>query len=336
MSVGQFTNVSIENKEDTLFGVSWTSDYTQSVKKTLPLQVKRTYGYPYFYYFEFSCNFMWDAKTEPNQIAKGSIQLHFKQASGKSDGSTSTDEGDAIPDYYREPCDIWMTVPNAVEKYFLHRSSSSSEWKTEIISIASPHRYQETFSRVLWIKFNSSGMGEINATKRLTQLFVQQTRCDVQFTFENGKHIGGHVAILSASSNVFEAMLSNDMVEAKTGKVFIQDIKPKFFKEMLHYIYAGRTLAPLTEITAQPMYKAAEKYDIQDLAKECINFLVFHVQKKNAIDLIIWADIHSIDKIKDAALKFVAENFRIICQTTQWEELVKNHTALCLLVTRMI
>lgn len=48
------------------------------------------------------------------------------------------------------------------------------------------------------------------------------------------------------------------MVEAKTGQVFIKDILPNIFKEMLHYIYSGRTATGLTEITAQPLYVAAE------------------------------------------------------------------------------
>jgi speckle-type POZ protein len=47
-----------------------------------------------------------------------------------------------------------------------------------------------------------------------------------------------------------------------------------------------------------------------------------------------WAHLHSIDKLKEAALTFVALHGKEICQLDDWERLIKNYPDLCLLATR--
>ena len=73
------------------------------------------------------------------------------------------------------------------------------------------------------------------------------------------QQIGGHVNALSIRSPVFAAMFENDMKESKTGRVIIQDICPKVFKQLLQFIYSGLVYEPLTENTAQSLYVAADK-----------------------------------------------------------------------------
>ncbi|XP_057367454.1 kelch repeat and BTB domain-containing protein 4-like [Daphnia carinata] len=327
-------SASVHKIDERLVNVNWSFDYNPNVKKSGPLQVDRTYGYSYTYHFELQCNLSCIPKTDPNQIQNYKIQFLLTTRPGENDGSNPTDDADAILVYYRLPCDIWLTMANDVTKHFLEKCLDN-KWQTRNISIPHPSHYG-AFNGVLSIKFNSIGIGELNAVIRMTELIVQQTHCDVEFVFESGQRIGGHVAILSVSSPVFEAMFTNDMVEAKTGRVVIADIEADIFKDLLHYIYTGRTATPLTEPTAQSLYVAAEKYDIEGLQEECVDFLLFHVQLNNAIDLMIWADVHSIIEIKEPALKFVAEHFRTICQTAKWADLMKNHPELCLRATRMM
>ncbi|KAI9562787.1 hypothetical protein GHT06_010242 [Daphnia sinensis] len=325
-------SANVSKQDETLVCVNWSCNHALEIQKSGPHQVSRTLGYSYTYYFELQCNVSPTPTINPNQTQTRHFQFFLTTRPGENDGSNPT--RCAIPDYYRLPCDMWLTVSNAVSKHFFVKCPES-KWKSKRISIPNPAHYGG-FNGALWIKFKSTGIGELNAARRMTELLVQQTRCDVQFIFESGHRIGGHFTILSASSPVFEAMFTNDMVEAKTGQVFIADIEADIFKELLHYIYAGHTSTPLTEPTAQSLYVAAEKYDIQDLRKECVDFLLFHIQLNNAIRLLIWAYIHSIDEIKEAALKFVAENFRTLCPTAEWEDLLKNYPELCLVATRMI
>jgi speckle-type POZ protein len=128
----------------------------------------------------------------------------------------------------------------------------------------------------------------------------------------------------------------HDMREKKTGKVVIEDINPIIFNDLLHYIYSGRIPSPLNEKTAQLMFMAADKYNIDDLKEYCVTFLLSQMQATNALDLLIWAHLNSIEKIKEASLNFVAANGKVIFQTSEWEKIITAHPDLCLLVTRRV
>jgi speckle-type POZ protein len=188
----------------------------------------------------------------------------------------------------------------------------------------------------LWLEFETFAIGEKNALKQLTELFVQQNLCDVQFNFENDQHIGGHSHILVARSPVFAAMFQHEMKETKTGQVSIQDIQPCTFKQMLHYIYSGRLSLPLTETSAKRLFEAADKYDIGDLKEECIDFLLTCINVNNVINLMAWAHIHSVDQLTEETLKFTSLHGKEISKQRDWENLTKNYPEVCLEATRRI
>ncbi|KZS09674.1 Uncharacterized protein APZ42_026064 [Daphnia magna] len=168
-------------------------------------------------------------------------------------------------------------------------------------------------------------------------LYVNQLNCDVTFHFdaaEKNESIGGHVAILSVRSSVFAAMFQSRMKETNTRKVCIKDIKPDIFKQLLHYIYSGRTSTELSEEIAQRLFVAADMYDIEDLKDECVQFLLTCIKLENAINLMAWAHVHAVDFLKEVALAYVARHGKEICKQDDWERLIKNYPDLCLLATR--
>jgi hypothetical protein len=189
---------------------------------------------------------------------------------------------------------------------------------------------------LLWLEFETIAGGEKNALKQLTELYVQQNNCDVQFNLQDDQHIGGHSHILVARSPVFAAMFQHEMKETKTGQVSIQDIQPDIFKQLLQYIYSGRLSLPLTETTAQRLFEAADKYDIGDLKEECVSFLLTCVRMDTVINLMAWAHLHFVDELKQLALEFTVLNAKEVCILKDWEMLTKNYPHLCVMVTRHI
>ncbi len=189
---------------------------------------------------------------------------------------------------------------------------------------------------LLWLEFETSAKKKNNALKQITELYVQQIHCDVQFNFEDDQHIGGHSHILMARSPVFAAMFQHEMKETKTGQVSIQDIQLDIFKQLLHYIYSVQLSLPLTETTAQRLFEAADKYDIGDLKDECVDFLLDCIRLDNVINLMAWAYIHSVDELKEVALTFTSLHGKEISQLKDWENLMKNYPEVCLEATRRI
>uniref|UniRef100_A0A0P6F4L0 Btb/poz domain-containing protein n=1 Tax=Daphnia magna TaxID=35525 RepID=A0A0P6F4L0_9CRUS len=239
-------------------------------------------------------------------------------------------------DSHRRPTAVWASI-NASPTFFL-KPISPGQWKSAKMPFGS-HRFelkQTKIPCVLYINFSRT-CGEMNAQMQFINLYVNQFNCDVTFHFDTAKKdesIGGHVTILSVRSSVFAAMFQSGMQETNTRKVCIKDIKPDIFKQLLHYIYSGRTSTKLSEEIAQPLYVAADMYDIEDLKDECVQFLLCCIKLENAINLMAWAHVHSIDSIKEATLTFVESRGREICKQDDWERLIKNYPDLSLLASR--
>lgn len=267
---------------------------------------------------------------------------------GVNDDSTSNEGVGSDLDYRHRPCAVWASI-NGGEKCILKESPSSGTWKSEkfLVNFARTRRpdVNNWAARVwkpaplvclLWIEFETFSRGEKNVLRRLTDMYVRQAHCDVQFSLEGDQQIGGHVSILSAMSPVFAAMFQHNMREAETGRVVIEDVRADIFKQLLHFIYSGRIGTPLNEVTAQPLFLAADKYDVSDLKDDCVDFLLTCVRVDNALNLMAWAHIHNIDKLKEAALTFTAQHGQEICLLEDWEELTRNYPDLCVIVTRRI
>ena len=258
------------------------------------------------------------------------------------ESSSSKEKADSESfDDNKKPRAVWANLIGSDKKiHTLTKSLSDDTWKSEKFNGSFAHSalgfIWKPITCMLWIEFETCGKGEKTALKQLTELYVQQNQCDVQFYFEGGEKIGGHVYILSARSSVFAAMFHNDMQESKTGKVDIKDVQPEIFKQLLHYIYSGRISTPLTEYTARPLFVAADKYDVEDLRNECILFLLSSIRIDNAISLMVWANLHSVDELKNAALTFTARHGKQICLMKDWDELTKNYPELSVLVVRRI
>lgn len=257
------------------------------------------------------------------------------QETSENDGSCEEETADAS-EYNDRPSAVWGSVQGG-DKILLKESHCLNAWNSEEFPaylFVSGKWTPTKVNFVFWIKFETFSRSEKKALKQITNVFVQQTNCDVQFCFEEDQQIGGHTTILTARSPVFAAMFQNNMSESHTGRVTITDIKPEIFKELLHFIYSGRTLTALTEDTAQSLFVLADKYDIEDLKESCVRYLLSTVRVDNAINLMAWAHLHSVDKLKEATLDFSAENGQEIVELDDWEQLMKNYPDICLLVTR--
>ena len=80
------------------------------------------------------------------------------------------------------------------------------------------------------------------------------------------KTFHAHRVILATRSPVFAAMFSADMVESRTGRVFINDTKPDVFQCFLEFLYTGI----LPNGADQPeLFLIADKYQVVTLKDLC-------------------------------------------------------------------
>ena len=72
------------------------------------------------------------------------------------------------------------------------------------------------------------------------QLFESQRFSDVTLSV-GGREFQAHKALLAARSPVFAAMFEHEMEERKHNRVDITDVDHEVLREMLRFIYTGKT-----------------------------------------------------------------------------------------------
>ena len=100
------------------------------------------------------------------------------------------------------------------------------------------------------------------------QMWSAATNClftDIQFDVD-GRIFNAHKVIVAARSPVLAAMFQNDMAEARSNKVRIEDMEADVFENLLYFLYTGKlTLSS----DSRELYAAADKYQVDTLKLLC-------------------------------------------------------------------
>ncbi|KAL3090679.1 hypothetical protein niasHS_004471 [Heterodera schachtii] len=115
----------------------------------------------------------------------------------------------------------------------------------------------------------SDGQIVNSLTDQMDKVLKKREYTDVEFLVgKEGKKeiVSAHRAILSSASDVFEAMFRHDK-----GQIEVPDIEIEAFKAMLRFIYS-KHFNGLDANNLLDVLKAADKYNITGLVKECANF----------------------------------------------------------------
>ena len=235
---------------------------------------------------------------------------------------------------------IWGNV-NQNERVLMEKLPGRKGWNSKDFVIMSSKRAPRTvdFPTItirceIWIEFQTmtTDRTEKNALSQLSDMFTRQTRCDVQFCFDDKNcSFGAHKAVLSARSPVFDSMFQQD---EKIERINIGGLESEIFKELVHFIYSGRIDRPLDEESAQKLYQAAAQYEINDLQDECIVFLLPLLHVDNAIRLLVWSHLNSAISIKERSLCVIGHHGQAICNSIDWEMLTKKYPELSVMATR--
>jgi len=128
--------------------------------------------------------------------------------------------------------------------------------------------------------------------------------------------------VFMACSDVFRRMLScPDSVEAKSGIVKIEDIKPEFIDALIRWIYQV-DVENMDEIVMD-LYKVADKYDIAPLKMKCVKIMIDGLSNENLMPNLILAYEFNEDQIKEHIRDFLLEdnkNLESLIMSDEWSE----------------
>ena len=159
-------------------------------------------------------------------------------------------------------------------------------------------------------------------SENLGEVFENQKFSDVVLSVK-GTEFKVHKNILSARSPVFAAMFEHDLAENRNGKVDITDFDGDVIEEMLTFMYTGKT-SKLDEM-AEGLLGAADKYDLDRLKAMCEKQLYANLSIENASRVLILADLHNANQLKDQTIDFLNKNATVIKKTSGYKKMFKSH-----------
>ena len=135
------------------------------------------------------------------------------------------------------------------------------------------------------------------------------------------KEFKAHKAVLVSQSPVFKTMFETDMKEKRSSTVEMSDVESVVISEVLNYLYTGS--APNMGSMTEELLAFAHKYQIRPLLSLCETKLLSSVTVANVVDLLIFADLYTAQRLKDACLKYIYRNSAEVRRTSQWKQRLK-------------
>ena len=115
-----------------------------------------------------------------------------------------------------------------------------------------------------------------------------------------------HKAILAGQSVVFQAMLTSEMSELKSGVINVTDMTPTAMGTIIRYMYTGMVGSELDPDLLLEIIYGSEKYGLTSLKNHCFRKLATCITEENAGTLAVAAHFFGAeDCIKMTLKKFI-------------------------------
>ena len=164
----------------------------------------------------------------------------------------------------------------------------------------------------------------------LCELFNSSNFSDVAFLVE-GHKFPAHKAILSIRSPMLYAMFGNGMKESVATEVIVEDIERDIFKEVLRFIYSGFVSPNVLDTSPIHLLAAADKYHLCRLKAVCENRLFEQMTFMDCADVLVAADMHNANALKERCLAFMTESterIRDVMETDSFKHLTETRPRL--------
>ena len=177
--------------------------------------------------------------------------------------------------------------------------------------------------------------GEVDILNHLGQLLYSGTDSDVNFIVKE-KKMTGHKLIIRGGSPVLAAMFEHDMIEKSSGAIEINDIEPNVFRQLLHFLYTGNAPNVEDDEMTEPLFIAADKYQVDSLKDWCSSVMSKKLTVENAVRLLALAHLHSADRLQEVCIEFIVKNKAVFWERDDFKTFGKNFFDLFYQVSKLM
>ncbi|NXG93899.1 KLHL4 protein, partial [Stercorarius parasiticus] len=201
---------------------------------------------------------------------------------------------------------------------------------TEENSDESAERLSTTSSSLLGMNTNGSdeyfqSTNHAEQTFRKMENYLQQKQlCDVLLIVGDQK-IPAHRLVLSAVSDYFAAMFTNDVREAKQEEIKMEGVDPDALKALVHYAYTG--ILELKEDTIESLLAAACLLQLSQVIEVCCNFLMKQLHPSNCLGIRSFGDAQGCTELLKVAHTYTMDHFTEVIKNQEFLLLPANEIA---------
>lgn len=121
------------------------------------------------------------------------------------------------------------------------------------------------------------------------------------------KRIEGHRMVLSAASDYFAAMFTNEFGESSQNEIELQAVDPDALEALVGYCYTG--CVELEEDTVEMLMATACLLQLPEVVEACSSFLVRQLHPSNCLGIRLFADSQSCSRLLEVAHTYIADHF---------------------------
>jgi len=160
--------------------------------------------------------------------------------------------------------------------------------------------------------------------KDLKQYVNNQMLSDVTFIVE-GIPIYAH-KILCLRCPYFRNMLTGEYMESKASEIVIEDVGYQVFLLLLEYLYSDHVEVNIEN--SMEILCTAERFGVDRLKKICENVMIDAINLHTVSPILLAADGHNAEILRDRCLRFILDNFDEVSKTSSFEEMGRSNVEL--------
>ncbi|KAM9577051.1 kelch-like protein 4 isoform 2-T2 [Trichechus inunguis] len=141
---------------------------------------------------------------------------------------------------------------------------------------------------------------------RMENYLKEKQLCDV-LLIAGHLRIPAHRLVLSAVSDYFAAMFTNDVLEAKQEEIKMEGVDPEALNSLVQYAYTG--VLQLKEETIESLLAAACLLQLTQVIEVCSNFLIKQLHPSNCLGIRSFGDAQGCTELLKVAHKYTMEHF---------------------------
>ena len=154
----------------------------------------------------------------------------------------------------------------------------------------------------------------------MANLFKNDEKSDFKIICQ-GKSFPCLKVIIGGQSDVFNAMLESNLLEAKEGQVEIEDVSSDTMETLLKFMYQGKVDSQNIDVD---LLLATDRFNIQSLLNICVKHFKDNLTVENAMEVMVGSYLVKGGPAKNlfnAASHFARKNKGDLVKTSKWFDL---------------